>query len=62
MQPWIGILAVDARHEAASPSASHLTGWMGVVARMIRLLGYLTPENALKQGGRPLAHLYWRGE
>jgi hypothetical protein len=46
----------------AGLGASHQTGWTGVVARMIQLFGYLTPEDALKQGGRPLAHLYWRGE
>jgi hypothetical protein len=46
----------------AGLGASHQTGWTGVVARMIQLFGYLTPEDALKQGGRPLAHLYWRSE
>jgi len=35
----------------AGLGASHQTGWTGVVARLIQLFGYMTPEALLAEGG-----------
>jgi hypothetical protein len=32
------------------PRHCHQTGWMGVVAKMIQLYGFLDPEKALQEG------------
>jgi hypothetical protein len=42
----------------AGIGASHQTGWTGVVARLIQLMGSLDPEQLLAGGIRPLTVLY----
>jgi hypothetical protein len=42
----------------AGLGASHQTGWTGVVARLIQLLGSLDPKSLLKRGGRALSQPY----
>ncbi|GAB4454905.1 MAG: glucosidase [Anaerolineae bacterium] len=42
----------------AGLGASHQTGWTGLVARFVQLLGYLTPEMALEAMMRPLSSHY----
>ncbi len=41
----------------AGIGASHQTGWTGLVARLIQMLGYLD-SNVLLEGGRSAAILY----
>ena len=42
----------------AGLGASHQTGWTGVVARLIQLLGHVDAETLLRDGGLPLARPY----
>ena len=43
----------------AGLGASHQTGWTGVVARLIQLFGYLTPQDILQGGStRPIMSDY----
>ena len=42
----------------AGLGASHQTGWTGLVARLIQLNGFLTPEIALNSSDSPLRILY----
>jgi hypothetical protein len=42
----------------AGLGASHQTGWTGVVARMIQMLGQLDAETLLREGGQRLAVAY----
>jgi hypothetical protein len=53
----LGVVAVPFHEyfhgdKGAGLGASHLTGWTGLVAKMIKLLGRLDPENALTAGKR----------
>ena len=42
----------------AGLGASHQIGWTGLVARLIQLKGFLTPEIALNSSDSPLRILY----
>ncbi|MBS1173268.1 MAG: uncharacterized protein H6R12_2098, partial [Proteobacteria bacterium] len=46
----------------AGLGASHQTGWTGIVAKLIQLFGYLTPELALSGGTRPSMSAFQREE
>jgi hypothetical protein len=46
----------------AGLGASHQTGWTGIVAKLIQLFGYLTPELALQGGTRPSMSVFQREE
>ena len=39
----------------AGLGASHQTGWSGVVARLIQMLGHIDSDHLLADGGRPLS-------
>jgi hypothetical protein len=45
----------------AGIGASHQTGWTGVVARLIQLFGWLTPEHLLANGTTALAQDFSQG-
>lgn len=45
----------------AGIGASHQTGWTGVVARLIQLFGWLTPEHLLATGTTALAQDFSQG-
>ncbi|MEN6341203.1 MAG: glucosidase, partial [Methanospirillum sp.] len=40
----------------AGLGASHQTGWTGIIARLIQIFGYLTPDLILTPAKRPLAY------
>jgi hypothetical protein len=44
----------------AGLGASHQTGWTGLVAPLIQLLGHLTPQDVLQPEGRPVSKPYRR--
>jgi len=44
----------------AGLGASHQTGWTGLVAPLIQLLGHLTPQDVLEPEGRPVSKPYRR--
>ncbi len=46
--------------DGAGLGASHQTGWTGLVARLVQLLGHLDAETLLAEGGRLLATPYRR--